>query len=182
MTERGPARNAIHADLFTDVHRITCQIELGSTGLVGLLNDVNSSLFTARNAYFSRLNQPSKIIANFEEIYLVKAHVAIGLVNRREDLGPAGLFRPSGARTLSAPILLTTTTFEVRGTTEFSSRIDPDAILVGGANNTTARYTVLYNVTLAAAAYPDLPPYSANAMVINRTYVTGMGILTKGKA
>jgi hypothetical protein len=182
MTERGPTRNALNVDFFTDTHRITCQVEPGTIGLVGMLNDANSSLFVARNAYFSRLHQPTKIVANFEEIHLVKAHVALGLLNRREDLGPQGFLRPGGGRTLSAPVYLTTETFEIRGTTEFTSRIDPDNLLVGGVGLSAARYTMLYNATIVVTSYPDLPPFSASALVFNRSYATGMGILTKGKA
>ncbi|MDW8326450.1 MAG: hypothetical protein RMK99_07785 [Anaerolineales bacterium] len=182
MTERGPTRTVLHVDFLTDTHRITCQVEPGPIGIVGTLNDTTSSLLLARNAYFSRLQQPTKIVANFEEIHLVKAHLALALLNRREDLGPQSYLRPSVGRILSAPVYLTTTMFEIRGTTEFTSRIDPDSLLIGGVGLNAARYTMLYNVTVIVTAYPDLPPFSAGALVFNRDFVTGMGVLTKGKA
>lgn len=178
MAEKSAARSIVNVDLFTNSHRITCQVEVGGTGLIGLLNDPLSSIFSVRNAYFSRVQQPAKIIANFDEAHLLKANIALGLVPRREDLGPQGYLRPGTGKLLSGSVLMAMELFEVRGTLEFISRIDPNAILTGG----TAKFTVLYNATVVTVPYPDLPPYSANALFINRGLITSLGAFGKGKA
>ncbi len=176
MTEKSIARSIVNVDFFTNVHRITCQVEVGNTGLVGLLNDVHSSIFMVRNVYVSRLQQPARIIANFDEASLVKANVALGLLARREDIGPQTYIRVSGGKMLTAPVLMTTEAFEVRGLVEFTSRLDHDALLVGG----TGKYAMLFNATAIPVQYPDTS-FAAPAMFVNRTLATGLGALPKGK-
>lgn len=177
MTEKSIARSIVNVDFLTAVHRITCQVEVGNTGLVGLLNDVHLSIFTARNVYVSRLQQPARIIGNFEEASLVKANLALGLLARREDIGPQTYIRVGGTKLLTANVLLATLSYEVRGLVEFNSRLDADAILVGG----TGKYTVVYNAAAVHVQYPD-NPYTAPAMFVNRSLATGLGAIPKAKA
>jgi hypothetical protein len=179
MTDRGVARNTHNVDFFTNTHRLTGQVEVGGPGLVGLLNDALTSLCTIRNVYVSRITDPAKIIGHFDETTLVKANIALGLVSRREDLGPQGFFRPGSGKILSAQILVTTMVFEVQATIEYISRIDPDAILVGGQSG-ASRFTAMYNVTVSAVPYANVAPFTANAMFINRGHITGMHV-SKGK-
>jgi hypothetical protein len=176
MSERPVPKIVVNVDFFSDIHRISCQVEVGSTGLIGMMNDVNSSLVTVRNAYVSRLQQPAKIIANFEEAHLAKAALALGMVNRREDLGPQAYIRGGYSKVLSAPAMFAMTAFEVRATVEFPARFDPDAILVGGSG----KYTVAFNATIHAMLYPDTP-FTAPAILLNRTLVTSIGAVAKGK-
>lgn len=177
MTDKSIARSIINVDFLTRAHRITCQVEVGNTGLVGLLNDVHSSLFLVRNVYVSRLQQPAKIVANFDEAHLVKANLAIGLLARREDVGPQTYIRVGAGKLLTAVVLMTTENFEVRGAVEFTSRLDADAILVGG----TGKYTVMYNATALPIQHPETP-FSAPAMFVNRALATGLGAIPKGKS
>jgi hypothetical protein len=179
MTERGSARHSLNVDFFTSTHRLTGQVEVGGPGLVGLLNDPLTSIFSARNVYVSRITDPAKIVGHFDEASLVKANIVLGLVSRREDLGPQGFFRPGSGKILSAAILLTTQLYEVQATTEYISRIDPDAILVGGQTG-ASRFTVMYNVTVIPVPYPNVTPFTASAMFINRNHITGMYV-NKGK-
>lgn len=179
MTERGSARNLINVEFFTDTHRLTGQVDVGGPGLVGLLNDTLTSIFTARNVYVSRILEPAKIIGHFEEASLVKANISLGLLARREDLGPQGFFRPGSGKILSASVLVTTLQYEVQATVEYVSRIDPDALLVGGQTG-ASRFTAMYNVTVAPVPYPAVSPFTANAMFINRNHITGL-FVSKGK-
>lgn len=178
MTDKSLARSILNVDFLTRVHRITCQVEVGNTGLVGLLNDIHSSIFPARNVYVSRLQQPAKIVANFEEFDLVKANLLVCLLARREDVGPQTYIRVAqGTKVLSAPVLVTTENFEVRGTVEFVSRLDPDALLVGG----TGKFMVMYQAVAVPVPYPE-NSFAAPAMFVNRALATGLGALPKGKA
>jgi hypothetical protein len=177
MSEKSVPKIVVNADFFTEVHRISCQVEVGSTGLIGMMNDVHSSLINVRSAYVSRLSQPAKIIANFEETSLVKGNLSLGIVNRREDLGPQTYVRGGYSKVLSAATMFTCTAFEVRATVEFPARFDPDAILVGG----TGKFTVAFNATVHSTLHPETP-FTAPAIVINRTLVTSIGALAKGKA
>jgi hypothetical protein len=152
-------------------------VEVGNTGLVGLLNDVHSSLFVVRNVYISRLQQAARIIANFEEASLVKANLLIGLLARREDIGPQSYIRVGATKTFNAQVLLVSDVYEVRGQVEFTSRLDADAILVGG----TGKFTVVYGATAVPVEYPETA-FSAPAMFVNRALAAGLGAIPKGKA
>ena len=177
MTDKNLARSLINVDFLTRAHRITCQVEVGNTGLVGLLNDVHSSLFPVRNVYISRLQQPAKIVANFDDAHLVKANLAACLLARREDIGPQSYIRVGAGKAFTSGVLMTTDNFEIRGQVEFTSRLDADAILVGGSG----KFTVFYTATAVPIQYPETP-FSAPAMFVNRSLATGLGPLPKGKS
>ena len=81
------------ADFLSETHRISCKVEVTATGLHGLLNDNNASALEARDVYVSRIQQPAKIIANFEVITLNKATLSLAIVLRREDVGPQSTAR-----------------------------------------------------------------------------------------
>ena len=179
MTERGSARNTLNVEFFTPTHRITGQVDVGGPGLVGYLNDPLTSIFPVRNVYVSRLIEPAKIIGHFDEAWMLKANISLGLVARREDLGPQGFFRPGSGKILGTSVLITTQLYEVQATTEHVARLDPDAILVGGQTG-ASRFTVMYNVTVVPVPYPNVTPFTANAMFINRNHITGMYV-SKGK-
>lgn len=172
-------RNLVHVDFFTDTHRITCQVEAGSAGLLSLLNDAHNSIFTVRNAFYSRLKQPTKIVASFDEAYLTKASLAFGLLTRREDVGAQGYARTTGGgKILSIPVLMTTRWFEIKGIYETITRLDPEAVLVGGQS----RFTVLYDTAIVAIEFSEQPAYTSIAMLINRHFVTSLAAMSKGKA
>ncbi len=182
MTEHSIPRQIINVDFLTDIHRISCQVEVINTGFIGLVNDVTNSLFSARNVYISRLNAPAKIVAHFEEAALPKANLIVGLLSRREDLGPASYLRGGASKVLPTQVFFTTHSFEIRATVEVVARFDPDAILVGGGSGGgTGRFTVAYNGTINSVFYPETP-YIAPALVINRTLVTHLAALAKGRA
>jgi hypothetical protein len=177
MTEHSIPRQIINVDFLTDIHRISCQVEVINTGFIGLVNDVTNSLFTARNVYISRLNAPAKIVAHFDEAALPKATLTMGLLSRREDLGPISYLRGGASKVMPTQVFFTVQSFEIRAMVEVVARLDAEAILVGGG---TGRYTVAYNATINSVLYPETT-YSAPAMVINRTLVTHLAALAKGR-
>jgi hypothetical protein len=145
---------------------------------MSLLNDAHNSIFTVRNAFYSRLKQPTKIVASFDEAYLTKASLAFGLLTRREDVGAQGYVRAGGGKIISVPVLMTTRWFEIKGIYETVTRLDPEAVLVGGQS----RFTVLYDTAIVAIEFSEQPAYTSNAMLINRGFVTSLAAMSKGKA
>lgn len=178
MTEHSIPRQIINVDFLTDIHRISCQVEVINTGFIGLVNDVTNSLFMARNVYLSRLNAPAKIVAHFDEASLPKSNLVLGLLGRREDLGPISYLRGGATKVLPTQAFFTTQSFEIRATVEVVARFDPDAILVGGS---AGRFVVAYSGTINSVVYPETT-YTAQAMVINRTLVTHLAAVAKGRA
>jgi hypothetical protein len=160
------------ADFLSETHRISCKVEVTSTGLHGLLNDNNTSALEARDVYVSRIQQPAKIIANFEVITLNKATLSLAIVLRREDVGPQSTAR----RATPYPVLITTPAFEIKGNVEVPGKLDGSALLYGG----TGKYMAIYQATAVATRFLEVP-YSGEAMLVNRTLVETLAPLPKGK-
>jgi hypothetical protein len=161
-----PPYSRINADLFTDTHRISCRVEAGTMGIIGLLNDVTTSVFQVEDAYISRLSQPAQIMEHRPVVYLAKAVLALGLIARREELGPQGLARGGYTQVVPFPVLITTSTFEIRGNLELPGKLDVSALLTGG----TGKFITAYKTQIVATAPLDLP-YTSEVLIINRTLV-----------
>jgi hypothetical protein len=171
------SRSSIHADLLTQGFRLSCKIAVGPSGLIGLLNDVNTSLIDLEDAYYSRLTQPAKIVSHLDTAHLAKNNLTLVVLSRREDLGPQGLARGGYSRLLPVPVLLTTATFEVQGAIEVVTKFDPAALLMGG----TGRFLNVYNASALMVASPETM-FSGAVVLVSRTAVEMVAPLTKGKA
>lgn len=171
-------RATINVDFLSQMHRISCRLPVGQSGLVGLLNDNMTSMIEVEDAYFSRLQQPAKIVGHFDATHLLKMNLSLVLVNRREDLGPVGLARGGFSRVVNLPVLVTTPTFEVRGTLEMTGKFDPAELLVGGIG----KFIILHNANALATQFPDTP-FSGVAVLINRSMVEVIApVSSRGKA
>jgi len=175
MSDR-PAARAIHADVFTDAHRISCRINISSMGLVALLNDNNTSMVEVEDAYFSRIQQPAKIMSHHSIAHLNKVNIPLMVLSRREDFGPSALARGGFARVIACPVLITLAAYEVKGLVEAVSKYDPSAILVGG----TTRFMPVYNATATVALIPE-PAYSGPVVVINRMHAISIAEIEEAK-
>lgn len=171
------SRLVVNADIFSETHRISCRIVCGMSGLLGQLNDVNTSLLEIEEVYYSRLQQPAKIAAHFESAHVAKDRAALIVLARREDLGPHGLSTGGFSRRIPAAAVITTPEYEVHGTVEVLNKWDPSALLVGG----TGRFLQVHNATATATLYPDTT-YSGGVILVNRNRVEMAALAARGKS
>ena len=171
------SRNSINVDLLTAGFRVSCKVNVGPSGLIGLLNDVNTSLVDLEDAYYSRLTQPAKIVSHLDTAHLAKNNLSLVVLSRREDLGPQGLARGGYSRLLPVPVLITTATFEVQGSIEVVTKFDPAQLLMGG----TGRFLNVYNASALMAASPETI-FSGAVILVSRTAVEMVAPIAKGKA
>jgi hypothetical protein len=171
------SRNSVNVDLLTQGFRISCRVNIGPTGLIGLLNDVNTSLVDIEDAYYSRLLRPAKIVAHLDTAHVAKNNLTLVVLARREDLGPQGLARGGYSRLVSVPILLTTSTFEIQGSIDVVVKFDPSELLIGG----TSRYLNVYNASALMATSPETVFLGA-VILVSRTAVEMVAPVAKGKA
>jgi hypothetical protein len=171
------SRANVNVDVLTQGFRISCRVNVGPSGLFGLLNDVTTSLVDVEDAYYSRLSQPAKIVAHLDNGHLAKSNLALVVLSRREDLGPQGLARGGYSRLMSVPVLVTTTTFEIQGSIEVVTKFDPAELLVGG----TGRFLNVYSASALMAANPETV-FSGAVILVNRTAVEMLAPLPRGKA
>ena len=161
-----PPYSKITVDFFTDTHRISCRVEGGNMGIVGVLNDAGSSVFLVEDAYLSRLSQPAKIVEHRPTVFIAKAGLSLSLIARREELGPQGLARGGYTHLIPFPVLITTSAFEIRGILELPGKLDAGALLATG----TGKYVNAYKVNIIATAHPDIP-YTSEVVIINRNTI-----------
>lgn len=171
------SRLVVHADIFSETHRLSGRIVCGPSGLIGLLNDVTTSLVEIEDAYFSRLQQPAKIVNHLNQAHLNKSHLSLIVLARREDLGPHGLATGGFSRRIPIPVILTTSAYEVHGTIEVVNKYDPAELLVGG----TGRFVQVYSAEAVATLYPDLT-YSGAVILVNRQMIELVAALPRNKA
>jgi hypothetical protein len=170
-------RNSVNVDLLTEGFRISCRVPIGPTGLIGLLNDGNTSLVDIEDAYYSRLIQPAKIVAHLDTAHVAKNNLTLVVLARREDLGPQGLARGGYSRLVPVPILVTTSTFEIQGSIDVVVKFDPSELLMGG----TSRYLNMYNASALMATSPETV-FSGAVILVSRTAVEMVAPVAKGKA
>jgi hypothetical protein len=171
-----PSRTSVHVDLLTQGFRVSCRINVGPMGLIGLFNDVNMSLVDLEDAYYSRLSQPAKIVSHVDTACVAKNNLVLVVLRRREDLGPQGLARGGYSRLLPVPVLVTTATFEVQGAIDVVAKLDPAELLMGG----TGRYLNVYNASALMAASPETV-FSGAVILVNRAAVEMVASIAKGK-
>lgn len=171
------SRSSVNLDLLTPSFRISCRVTVGQSGLIGMFNDINTSLVDLEDAYYSRLTQPAKIVSHLDSASVAKNNITLVLLSRREDLGPQALARAGYSRLFPVPVLLTTGTFEIQGSVDVVTKFDPAELLVGG----TGRFLFVYNATALMAASPETV-FSGAVMLVNRSAVELVAPLAKGKA
>jgi hypothetical protein len=172
-----PSRSTVNLDMLTQSYRISCRLNVGSMGLIGLLNDVNTSLVDLEDAYYSRLQQPAKIVAHLPTAHMNKTNIALVVLTRREDLGPQGLTRGGFTRLLPVPVLITTPSYEIQGSVEVVTKFDPSELLMGG----TGKFINVYGANAIPAAFPETV-FSGAVILVNRGDVELVAPMVRGKA
>jgi hypothetical protein len=172
-----PSRTSVNVDLLTPGFRVSCRVNVGPTGLFGLLNDENKSLVDLEDAYYSRLTQPAKIVSHLDSAHVAKGNLALVVLSRRDDLGPQGLARGGYSRLLPVPVLVTTATFEIQGSIDVVTKFDPAVLLMGG----TSRYLNIYDASALMTASPEIV-FSGAVILVNRMAVSMVAPIAKGKA
>jgi hypothetical protein len=170
---------SINVDFITDSHRITCRVEIGATGLIGVLNNVHASLVDVEAAYVSRLQDPAKIVGNFEIGSLNKSNVVLAIVAKKESLGPQAFSSGGYKQLLPCPVIVTTAAFEIRGEVEVPGKLDANALLMGQGGG---KFMPLFRAKIVATHYSEAPALAADAMLINRTLVSAFAAIARGKA
>lgn len=161
----------ILANFFTPSYRILGRVEIGSAGLIGLLNDPNSSSIEVTQASLARLRDPRAIVDKPSLVRLVKKGILVVGVSRETEVGPSMMARAGYGRVDRHPIRAVSSKFELSGHVEWSGRFDLSTVILEGGD-----FIAMYDVVLRAIDYQDLNLKSP-AVVVNRRK---LDILMKG--
>ena len=141
----------VPVDILTASYRVVGKMMVSNTGIIGLLNNPNTSFMEIHDARLARIHMPTKLADHFEVIRLTKTHLLIVSLNRREDIGPQSLARGGYATTKQHQVLVTMQNYEAEGAIEWQGRFDFRVLMAEG----TRDFIPLYNakVTGVLRAY-----------------------------
>ncbi len=159
-------------DILTSGYRVVGKVMAGSTGVLGMMNDVTRSNLEIHDARLARLHMPTKLVDHFEVVRMTKLRVQAMCMARREDLGPQALVRGGFTNITEYPARITTPAFEIEGILEISGRFDFTLLMGEGSRE----FIPVFNATLTAILLPNLRVESP-AMLINRRQIEMIALL-----
>lgn len=159
------ASRAIVANFFTTGYRIIGKVEVGNSGLLGLLTDTSTSLIQLTDASTARLSEPKRLADRYNSLQVVKRGLIAVALSQKEEVGPdTAIYSGSGyTRINKYPVRLITALFEIQGTLEWAGRFELAAMLTSGAGD----FFPLYEAKLKAIEHPELE-LDSPAIIFNR--------------
>jgi len=178
MSLANPSRTHrfVPVDILTTSYRVVGKLMVSNTGIIGVLNNPNTSFMEIHDARLARIHMPTKLADHFEVIRLTKTHLLIVSLNRREDVGLQSLARGGYATTKQYEVLVTMQNYETEGSVEWQGRFDFRMLMAEGAGD----FIPLFNAKVTGILIPTLKIQSS-VMLINRKQVDLLGLLSQRK-
>ncbi len=156
----------IPAEILTCSHYIFGQIKVIQSGLVGMLTDMTTSFIEVNDASIAPIHKPSSVVNYAAQLYMVRSEIAAVSLRKRDYMGLQGVLKSGYQRLIPYPVQISTRTYEISGTIEWSGRFEFSALITEG----TSYFIVVYDAVLTALLYPDLKLESP-VMLINRSFL-----------
>lgn len=164
----------VSVDILTSSYRVVGKTLVANTGVVGLLNDPNTSFMEVHDARLARIHMPTKLADHFEVIRLVKAQIYAICLSRREDIGPQALARGGYATVTQYPVRVTSQGYDMEGVLEWPGRFEFKIIMSEG----TREFLPLYDATVTGILIPTLRVETPVAL-FNRQKTDLLGLLSQ---
>ena len=166
----------IPAEILTTHHYIFGQLRVTQSGLMGMLSDVNSSYLEMTEASLALIYKPDKVITYTSLLNLVRARVVAVTLGKRDFLGMQGLMRSGYQRLYPYPVQITTASYDIAGTLDWTGRLDFMAVMSEGTND----FLMLNDASLSSPLFPALR-LEAPVILVNRTYIETLTVLPKSE-
>jgi hypothetical protein len=176
MPESNVTHRQLSADFLTLSYRVVGKILVPNNGMVGLMNDKNTSFMEVVDAKLARIHMPTKLVEEYEMIDLVKTNLFAVCLTRREDVGPQALARGGYKNLVKYNIRVTSQVYELEGILEWTGRFDFATTMLEG----TGDFVPLYNATLTDILIPQLRIESP-AILFNRRQVDLLALIKDKK-
>jgi hypothetical protein len=167
------ANRLIPAEILTSSHYLFGQIKVIQSGLMGMLTDTTSSFLEINDASISPIQKPSSVTNYATQLYLVRSQLVAVCLNKRDYMGLQGVMKGGFQRLLPYSVQISTPTYDISGTLEWSGRFEFSALLTEGTSN----YLIIYDATLTAPLFPELKIESP-VILMNRCFLETL-IITK---
>lgn len=164
----------IIANFFTTSYRIIGKVDVGSSGLIGLLSDPSTSLIHLMDASTARLHEPKRLADRYNSLQVVKRGLVVVALSQKEEVGPDNAGHTSGySRINKYPMRLINSLFEMQGTLEWAGRFELAAMLTAGAGD----FFPLYDASMKAIQHPELE-LASPAIIFNRRKLDLISLLS----
>src|SRR4030042_3493411 len=156
----------IPVEILTSSRYIVGQVKVIQSGLVGMLSDTTNSVLEINEASIAPVQKPSNVMNYTPQLYLVRAEVAAVCVSKREYMGLQGVMKGGFQRLFPYAVQISTRTYDITGTIEWSGRFEFSALITEGTSN----FFIVYDATLIAPLYPELKIESP-VSIVNRCFL-----------
>ncbi len=164
----------VPAEILTSSHYIFGQIKVIQSGLLGMLTDTTSSFLEINDASIAPVQKPSSVTNYASQLYMVRSEVAAVCLNKRDYMGLQGVMKGGYQRLFPYSVQISTRTYELTGTLEWSGRFEFSALITEGTSN----FFIIYDATLTAPLFPDLK-IEAPVILLNRCFLESLIITRK---
>jgi hypothetical protein len=168
------ATRSIAAEIYTTSHRILGRVNPGARGLYSFLNMPTTSGVELEGAIMSRLNQPERLVARYQTLWLVKKEIVAILVSNRVEIGPTTVVRSGYSSRLPTWVHVVLGGYELRGKIETQGKFNFASVMFEGDN----LFLALYEAQLIATLFPSVEA-SAPALLFNRKRVDAIGLMPR---
>jgi hypothetical protein len=160
------ANRLIPAEILTSSHYIFGQIKVIQSGLVGMLTDMTTSYIEVDEASLAPIHKPSSVVNYAPQLYMVRSEIAAVSLRKREYMGLQGVMKGGFQRLIPYPVQISTRTYDITGTLEWSGRFEFSALITEG----TSYFIIVYDAVLTAHLFPDIRLESP-VMLLNRSFL-----------
>ena len=176
MPDSNVSHRPLSADFLTQSYRVVGKMMVPNTGVVGMMNDSTTSFMEVMDAKLARIHMPTKLVAEYKMVDLVKSNIFAVCLPRREDVGPHALARGGYKNLVEYSIRITSLVYELEGKMEWAGRFDFATIMVEGVRD----FVPLYDAKVTAILTPQLRIESP-AILFNRKLVDLLGLVSEKK-
>ena len=162
----------VSVDVLTTSYRIVGKTMISNTGVIGMVNNPNSSFIEIHDARLARIHMPTKLADHYETIRLSKERLYAIALSRAEDVGPQAIARGGYAQTRRYGSFLTLGNYEIEGEIEWQGRFDFSILMTEGTRN----FIPIYDANVTGTIIPTLK-VDAPAALFNRKQVDLFALL-----
>ncbi len=156
----------IPAEILTSSHYIFGQIKVSQSGLLGMLTDTTTSSIEVDEASIAPVHKPSSVVNYAPQLFMVRSEIAAVSLRKRDYMGLQGVMNSGYQHLLPYPVQISTRTYDIAGTIEWSGRFEFSALITEG----TSHFIIVYDATLTAPLYPEIK-LEAPVMLLNRSFL-----------
>jgi len=164
----------IPAEILTSSHYIFGQIKVSQSGLLGMLTDTTNSHLEMNDTSIAPIHKPSSVMNYTPQLYLARSEVAAVCLSKRDYMGLQGVMKAGYQRLFPYPVQISTRTYDISGTIEWSGRFEFSALLTEGTSN----FFIVNDATLTAPRYPELK-ISSPIIILNRSFLESLILIKK---